>query len=300
MLGTTLQFSRDSRENRFCSPAKSRGVHQSQRSDQLRGARSGVTASHSPLVVKEKLSVPLDEQPENRAAGSEEFPALEPVMVSPSSNLKRFLKSITPSVPAQYLSKTTMCGWKTCDVEFQSYFVLGDLWDSFKEWSAYGTGVPLILNECDSVIQYYVPYLSGIQIYGKSMKLCASPSRQTEDSDSDFRDSSSDGSSDCEPERLKCAGKLWNHHHLTNELPLRMERLPLRDQFVAHQEDDEGESLKSRGSLLFEYLEQDPPYSREPLSEKLLNLASHFPEMKTLRSCDLMASSWISVAWYST
>uniref|UniRef100_A0A2P2K938 Uncharacterized protein MANES_06G065300 n=1 Tax=Rhizophora mucronata TaxID=61149 RepID=A0A2P2K938_RHIMU len=123
-------------------------------------------------------------------------------------------------------------------------------------------------------------------------------SRQTEDSDSDFRDSSSDGSSDCEPERLKCAGKLWNHHHLTNELPLRMERLPLRDQFVAHQEDDEGESLKSRGSLLFEYLEQDPPYSREPLSEKLLNLASHFPEMKTLRSCDLMASSWISVAWY--
>lgn len=45
------------------------------------------------------------------------------------------------------------------------YFVLGDLWDSFSEWSAYGAGVPLLLNESDSVVQYYVPYLSGIQLY---------------------------------------------------------------------------------------------------------------------------------------
>lgn len=63
-----------------------------------------------------------------------------------------------------------MRGWRTCDVEFQPYFVLGDLWESFKEWSAYGAGVPLILNDCDSVVQYYVPYLSAIQIYGVSRK----------------------------------------------------------------------------------------------------------------------------------
>lgn len=53
-------------------------------------------------------------------------------------------------------------------MELQPYFVLGDLWDSFKEWSAYGAGVPLILNDSDSVVQYYVPYLSGIQLYGDS------------------------------------------------------------------------------------------------------------------------------------
>lgn len=63
-----------------------------------------------------------------------------------------------------------MRGWKTCDVEYKPYFVLGDLWESFKEWSAYGAGVPLILNNTDCVVQYYVPYLSGIQIYGDSSK----------------------------------------------------------------------------------------------------------------------------------
>lgn len=63
-----------------------------------------------------------------------------------------------------------MRGFKTCDVEFQPYFVLGDLWESFREWSAYGAGVPLVLNDNDSVVQYYVPYLSGIQIYAETMK----------------------------------------------------------------------------------------------------------------------------------
>lgn len=58
-------------------------------------------------------------------------------------------------------------------MEFQPYFVLGDLWESFKEWSAYGAGVPLVLNDSDSVVQYYVPYLSGIQIYGESLKSSA-------------------------------------------------------------------------------------------------------------------------------
>lgn len=57
---------------------------------------------------------------------------------------------------------------RTFDVESQPYFVLGDLWESFQEWSVYGAGVPLVLNESDSVVQYYVPYLSGIQIYIES------------------------------------------------------------------------------------------------------------------------------------
>ncbi|XP_022864223.1 uncharacterized protein LOC111384192 [Olea europaea var. sylvestris] len=92
---------------------------------------------------------------------------------SPSCNLKRFLESVIPSVPAQHLSKTTIRGWKTCNVEFQPYFVLGDLWESFQEWSAYGAGVPLLLNDSDSVVQYYVPYLSGIQLYADHSKSSA-------------------------------------------------------------------------------------------------------------------------------
>ena len=61
-------------------------------------------------------------------------------------------------------------GLKTCDVEYQSYFALDDLWESFKEWSAYGAGVPLVLDQRQSVVQYYVPYLSAIQLYGQSDK----------------------------------------------------------------------------------------------------------------------------------
>lgn len=63
-----------------------------------------------------------------------------------------------------------MRGLRTYDAENQPYFVLGDLWESFKEWSAYGAGVPLVLDDNDSVIQYYVPYLSAIQIYGDPSK----------------------------------------------------------------------------------------------------------------------------------
>ena len=45
-----------------------------------------------------------------------------------------------------------------------------------KEWSAYGAGVPLVLDQRQSVVQYYVPYLSAIQLYGQSdKKLNAKP-----------------------------------------------------------------------------------------------------------------------------
>ena len=121
-----------------------------------------------------------------------------------SSNLDRFLESTSPSVPAQYLSKTRMRGWRTCDVKYRPYFTLGDLWESFKEWSAYGAGVPLVLNGSNSVVQYYVPYLSGIQLYGES-------SGQADNS----RDSSSDGSSDCELENSLKYARDWSRNHLS-------------------------------------------------------------------------------------
>ena len=97
--------------------------------------------------------------------------------------------------------------------------------------------------------------------------------RRGEDSDNEYRDSSSDGSSDCELERgLKYTREQRNHHHLSSEIPLRIDRLSLRDQHVALNEDfssDEGESVNSQGRLLFEYLERDLPYSREPLADKV-------------------------------
>ncbi|XP_041011886.1 uncharacterized protein LOC121255578 [Juglans microcarpa x Juglans regia] len=284
MLGTGLKFERARGEDRFYNPAKARRALQ--RREQLRRAR----------VTSRPNRAGSDEPPKPVAV-----PAFELVVVPQLSNLERFLQAITPSVPAQYLSKRTMRGFRTCDVEFRPYFVLGDLWESFREWSAYGAGVPLILNDSDCVVQYYVPYLSGIQIYGKPTKSSTKSRRPGEHSDCESRDSSSDGCSDCEPERgLKYVREQRSHHHLSSEIALRMDRLFLRDQHTELQEDfssDEGESVNSQGSLLFEYFERDLPSSREPLADKVSDLACRFPELKTLRSCDL-SSSWISVAWY--
>ncbi|KAA3466533.1 DUF789 domain-containing protein [Gossypium australe] len=170
MLGTGLGFRRVRGEDRFYNQAKARRSYQKQQTDQLRTAQSDYTVSQSNVTRESEKGLGSTDPPK---------PVLVPV-VSPLSNLERFLHSVIPSVPALYLSKRTMRGWRTYEGEFRPYFVLGDLWESFKEWSAYGAGVPLILNDCDSVVQYYVPYLSGIQIYVDSVKLSAKSSLEGE------------------------------------------------------------------------------------------------------------------------
>lgn len=187
-------------------------------------------------------------------------------------------------------------------MEYRPYFSLGDLWESFKEWSAYGAGVPLLLDDgSDCVVQYYVPYLSGLQLYGHSCLPALCLGRCGEESDGDScMDSSSDGSSDSEPVRgLK--SKACSRSRLSTTSMLRMERLSLSENPARLQEEfssDDGEDGNSEGCLLFEYLEQDPPHCREPLADKISDLAGCFPELKILRSCDLLPASWISVAWY--
>ncbi|KAK4787561.1 hypothetical protein SAY86_011394 [Trapa natans] len=170
-----------------------------------------------------------------------------------SSNLDRFLESTTPRV----LPK----------VDDHPFFSLGDLWDSFMEWSAYGAGVPLLLNGSDNVIQYYVPYLSGIQLY-------RDPSRSL--SQKSDTDSSPETSSDVK----------------------RFNGLSIKDQPSTDRSCDEAEIPNPPGQLVFEYLACDPPYSREPLFDKISMLSSEFPELRNYQSCDLSSSSWISIAWY--
>jgi len=58
--------------------------------------------------------------------------------------------------------------WQPSEAESAEYFNLGDLWDHYNESSVYGTGVPIRLNTGETVVQYYVPYLSAIQIYTSS------------------------------------------------------------------------------------------------------------------------------------
>nr|GMD68410.1 Pyridoxine/pyridoxamine 5'-phosphate oxidase [Ipomoea batatas] len=60
-------------------------------------------------------------------------------------------------------------------------FTLGDLWDCYEEWSVYGVGVPVILNSGESVTQYYVPYLSAIQIYTNKPQQTSGNQKENED-----------------------------------------------------------------------------------------------------------------------
>ncbi|XP_022846610.1 uncharacterized protein LOC111369358 isoform X1 [Olea europaea var. sylvestris] len=291
MLGAGLQINRSRNgEDRFYSVPRARRSR-----DHLRRAQSDITASR----YQSRAGEPLE-----KARLADAVPMVAATEPSPPCNLERFLESITPSVPASHLSKTTIRGLKTSNVEFQPYFVLGDLWESFKEWSVYGAGVPLIMNDSDSVVQYYVPYLSGIQLYVDHSKSSAKSRQLGEESDSDsFADSSSDRSSDCGLDRggLNYSSQQHCYRCQSSDNPLSIDRLSVSDQNMAFQEgfsSDEGEPGSSQGCLLFEYLERDQPYSREPLADKIYDLAFRYPELKTLRSCDLLHSSWISVAWY--
>ncbi|XP_073222937.1 uncharacterized protein [Cicer arietinum] len=56
-------------------------------------------------------------------------------------------------------------GSSSCESVKKAYFELEELWDYYKEWSAYGLEVPLTLFEDEAVMQYFVPSLSGIQLY---------------------------------------------------------------------------------------------------------------------------------------
>jgi len=58
--------------------------------------------------------------------------------------------------------------WHPWEREKVEYFTLGDLWNRYDEWSAYGAGVRIVLNNGETLVQYYVPYLSGIQIFTSS------------------------------------------------------------------------------------------------------------------------------------
>ncbi|KAK8959126.1 hypothetical protein KSP40_PGU021440 [Platanthera guangdongensis] len=216
-------------------------------------------------------------------------------------NLDRFLEATTPRVSAQYLPKR-MSDWSPCEEERSSYFKLGDLWESFKEWSAYGAGVPLVLNGRDSVVQYYVPFLSGIQLYADSSTHSSSPRISVEDSDVDsFKDSSSDVSSDYEIEGRFKSTDNWCKNCTTSQCMNGRDKLFLNERHTSMSDEfysDDSDGGDSQGSLIFEYLEYDHPYCRVPLADKIADLAKQFPVLKSVKSCDLLPASWFSVAWY--
>ncbi|XP_068646034.1 uncharacterized protein [Aristolochia californica] len=205
------------------------------------------------------------------------------------SNLHSFLDCVTPTVGSQVFPKTSVrdlnnLQWQAFNKERIEYFTLGDLWECYDEWSAYGAGAPIVLANNDSVVQYYVPYLSAVQIYtNKSLTNSRNPKNENEvpefESDSWSDDSESD----------KLSRSLSNNSSrgwdaASDDSSFEPEGLwPTRDRL---------------GYLYCQYFERCSPYGRIPLMDKVNELTITYPALTTLRGIDLSPASWLAVAWY--
>ncbi|XP_031499759.1 uncharacterized protein LOC116264015 [Nymphaea colorata] len=180
------------------------------------------------------------------------------------TNLRRFLDCMTPVVPTRCLPKATFKNpnrlwqpWEGDDIE---YFTLGDLWNTYSEWSAYGAGTQVVLDNEETVFQYYVPYLSAIQIYIDWSSV--------EDSCSDEGDT----------------GNIWMVKGM--------------DYLSGKKNGSFWHGKEKLGFLYFQYFETASPYGRIPLVDKINAFSRSHPGLKSLKSVDVLPASWMAVSWY--
>lgn len=101
--------------------------------------------------------------------------------------------------------------------------------------------------------------------------------RPGEESDAESsRETSSDGSADYGVERgaNSVAQGPWSQQKLADVNTQNMNRLSLRNKPFMGSPSGEGEVSNPPGLLLFEYLEQDSPYGREPLADKASSIST--------------------------
>ncbi|KAJ8574054.1 hypothetical protein K7X08_010565 [Anisodus acutangulus] len=194
------------------------------------------------------------------------------------SNLQSFLQSVTPIVPSKPLPKSNIDDQSsTWNPNGDGYFTLGDLWNCYEEWSAYGVGAPICLkDDNETVIQYYAPYLSAINIY-----TIRSPS-------SLIRNSSGDHDVDFEMES-------WSDASDSSD---KLSRSLSNNSISADSCFELEPSRNHLGYLYFQYSETCSPFWRIPFSDKILEFAHSYPGLATLKSTDLSAASWMAIAWY--
>ncbi|XP_077231053.1 uncharacterized protein LOC143864124 isoform X2 [Tasmannia lanceolata] len=210
------------------------------------------------------------------------------MMMSSHSNLQRFMECTTPTLPSHILPKTCLRDlnntWKPLDKDTIEYFTLGDLWEQYNEWSAYGAGSPIVLNNGETVIQYYVPYLSAVQIY-TSKSFATFRNLREETNAADFESDS--WSDDSENDKLS--------RSLSNNLSVGWDATSENLSF----EQEGSWPIRDRlGYLYFQYFERTAPYGRIPLTDKINELARSYPGLMSLKSVELSPASWMAVAWY--
>ncbi|XP_014623114.1 uncharacterized protein LOC114385831 [Glycine soja] len=108
------------------------------------------------------------------------------------------------------------------------------------------------------------------------------------------RETSRDSSNGCSDEkRTKSVHGTWNQPNSSDASNHSSKRVSLRSKPSTS---DETESSNPPGQLIFEYFEHEIPYNREPLADKIADLACQFPELKTYRSCDLSPANWLKAS----
>ncbi|PUZ48124.1 hypothetical protein GQ55_7G220700 [Panicum hallii var. hallii] len=100
--------------------------------------------------------------------------------VGTHSNLRCFLDSVTPIVKAYrvpkapyYLPQPNEYNGNIGD-GVKCFYYLGDLWNSFYKWSACGVGTSVCIAPGETVEQYFVPYLSAMELYANETNVPAS------------------------------------------------------------------------------------------------------------------------------
>ncbi|WJX19067.1 hypothetical protein P8452_08800 [Trifolium repens] len=207
------------------------------------------------------------------------------------SNVDRFVLSVTPDVPSHTLdlqscSHEVNNQWLPLGKDPVECFALKDLWDCYERWSALGAGTPILLENGDALTQYYVPYLSSIQIY-TNKSVAASRNRKEDIDATEFESDSwsedDSGSSDILSRSVSNnSSKAWDAASLDSSSD-QLSSCPNRDML---------------GYLYLQYTETAPPSSRVPFTEKITELAKSHPALMTLKSVDVSPASWMAVAWY--
>uniref|UniRef100_A0A1D1Z0S4 Uncharacterized protein n=1 Tax=Anthurium amnicola TaxID=1678845 RepID=A0A1D1Z0S4_9ARAE len=201
------------------------------------------------------------------------------------SNLQCFVECTTPTVRSQFLPKTSVWSlnqhWQPLGgSDPVEYFTLEDLWDCYDEWSAYGAGAPLRLSNHETVVQYYTPFLSAIQIYTeKSVNLRNAREDLYLESETDST------SGDSEEGRLSRSNSNGSNRMWDSEDSGTDQDVDLKEK-------------RGLGKLYFQYFENSSPHLRLPLKDMINKLAEEYPGLNSLRSIDLSPASWMSVAWY--
>lgn len=238
-----------------------------------------------------RRSITEEEEEEEKTMSSSSSSSLYMILPSsPKSNLERFLQCVTPVAPCRSLPPPSCIHDPNSlhrlpdGKDGVEYFTLGDLWDYYDEWSAYGAGTHITSTSDESIVQYFVPYLSAVQLYCDKSVVPSRTGRESNgvaemESDSWCDESMSDTSW---RSLSNTSSKTWDT--ISEDSSLDHEGCsPTKDKL---------------GCLYFQYFETSVPCRRVPLMKKITELAKDHPGLMTLRNVDLSPASWMAVAWY--